>query len=87
MPRKAATPAASRRPCARPASAEATRQRGSSGFDPNAASDSSSANRPRAVPPNAAISLAGPSPNDDGADSPAGTSTTADVAVVGDVAG
>ena len=38
---------------------------------------SSSANMPSAMPPNAAISSTGPSPNDDGADTPAGTSTTA----------
>src|SRR6202012_3963753 len=77
MPRNAATAAASRRPCARPACAEGRRQQGSSAFEPYAASDSSSANTPSAAPRNSPISTAGPAPKADGADSPAGTSTTA----------
>ena len=66
--RNAATAAALRRPCSWPARACAIGQCGSSGCLRNSASDSSSANRPRAVPRYAAISAAGPSPNDDGAD-------------------
>jgi len=44
---------------------------------PNAVSDWSSANTPNAEPRKASISAAPPPPNGDGADRPAGTSTTA----------
>src|SRR6476646_1091212 len=76
-PRKAAIAAATRRPCARPASADGFRHAGSSGLLPNAASDSSSANTPNVDPANASTSSASPPPNGDGTERPDGTSTTA----------
>src|SRR4029078_6547466 len=75
-PRKSAIAAATRLPCSPPATADGFRHAGSSGLEPNAASDWSSANTPNVEPANASTSSAAPPPNGEGVDRPDGTSTT-----------